>query len=684
MKKPSVNVLTLGVVFFISLLFYYIIQSLDAEFDKEAIVSRENTANFRVIYEPYNENLLFRRAITHFVYEIDKVKHNDMMLRFEVYWSRLPLIIESKEATALITISNIKPIIKTFIIELSGIEKALEGLKAGDFDKRNKIILVLKKQAELLSQMRLDTDLLLRKNNEKRIGHKTQLRNSIFYTLVFSGFMIVGIFLLFIYQLHKKSRLSAALDIQSRDLKQLAASLDKKVFERTQQLTLSNQSLSLEIIEREKIEKKIIHQAFHDTLTGLPNRQLILDRLQVLIKKARRNKDVIAVLFLDLDDFKKVNDSLGHDTGDKLLIEVSKRLTGLIREEDSVGRLGGDEFIVIIERGADILNIQAVTNKILTQLSNAFRLEGRDLLVSASIGISFYPNDGDSPEALLKTADSAMYNAKNSGRNIYSYYTDELNQAMERRLEIEENLVGSLERGEFEVLFQPKLNFKTGKINSAEALIRWKNKNLGSVSPSEFIPIVEQSSLIYDIGQFVLEQSMQFAATVRKNGSPSFSVAVNFSPQQFRSNNLVHDVEMTLDQHQLDGNALEIEITEGVLFKDTTVVIDLFKQLTSLKVVLSMDDFGTGYSSLSYLRQYPFTRLKIDRSFIADLDIDERDKELANATIAMAHSLNIQVVAEGIETKSQFNYLKQQGCDYGQGYYISKAIPADAFKKLLL
>lgn len=429
----------------------------------------------------------------------------------------------------------------------------------------------------------------------------------------------------------------------------------------------------LDITERKNYEDRILHQAHFDALTDLPNRFLALDRLTQLINEAKRKDEKVAVLFLDLDDFKKINDTLGHETGDKLLIEAAERLRSVARNGDTVGRLGGDEFIILLGGLTDAADARPAAENLLNRLRDSFKIDKRELILTVSVGISIFPEDGDNASDLLRNADSAMYHSKDLGRNTYSFYTDAMNHEISRRLALEEQIHGALDRNEFSVLYQPQIDISSGKIVSAEALLRWHNPLLGKVSPTEFIPITEQTGLIVSLGQFVLTQALAQLAKWQQDFDPEIRIAVNLSPRQFRDPELVNFIENTIKQAKVSCQSLELEITEGVLMSGHSNIDSALTALSNMGVCLAMDDFGTGYSSLSYLRNYPFHVLKIDRSFICDITTDSAVCELVNATIAMAHSLKLKVVAEGIETEKQLAYLKQLDCDFGQGYYFGKA-----------
>ncbi len=432
-----------------------------------------------------------------------------------------------------------------------------------------------------------------------------------------------------------------------------------------------------DITLRKKQEAQLLRQAHCDTLTGLPNRFLALDRLSQLLREAGRDKTLVAVLFLDLDNFKKVNDTLGHEVGDKLLIEMAERLCSISRNGDTVGRLGGDEFIVLLNGLSNVVDTRPVVLNIIEQFKAPFKIEGHELIMSASLGISIYPEDGDTISELLRKADSAMYHAKAQGRNTYSYHTEAMNREVSRRLELEEQMHGALERGEFFIYYQPILKVGSGRIIGAEALLRWHSPVLGNVPPMDFISIAEQCGLIEAIGQFVLNAALDMCARWHQKQDYGFRIAVNLSPRQFHDPNMVRFIEETLAKFGLSAECLELEITEGVLMSGHRHVHEALAALSHLGVSISMDDFGTGYSSLSNLRIYPFDILKIDRSFVQDITTDLADRTLINATIAMAHGLKLKVVAEGVETKEQLAYLKKQGCDYAQGCLFSEPMTSN-------
>ena len=445
-----------------------------------------------------------------------------------------------------------------------------------------------------------------------------------------------------------------------------------------QLISIMFQDISL----RKQAEEKIMFQAHYDALTRLPNRFLSLDRLSQMINEGYRDETLVAILFLDLDDFKKVNDSLGHEVGDKLLIEAANRLRMSVRKGDTVGRLGGDEFIVLLG-GLDTVNdVHPIVENIINSFRGAFRIDGREFMLTISVGISMFPGDGDTGSELLRNADSAMYHSKSLGRNTYSFYKDEMNQDVSRRLALEEQLHGALERHEFRVVYQPKVDLVSGQLVGAEALVRWHNTALGTVSPDEFIPIAERTGLIVALGEFVLTDAIELIARWQRGFDASFRMAVNLSPRQFRDPNLISFVEQCLQKAGVSPECLEMEITEGVLMGGHAYIDDALTRLKAMNITLAMDDFGTGYSSLSYLRKYPFDVLKIDRSFINEITYNAADLELVQASIALAQGLKLKVVAEGIETEEQLEVLRSLNCDYGQGYLIGKPMAAEELSSM--
>ena len=431
-----------------------------------------------------------------------------------------------------------------------------------------------------------------------------------------------------------------------------------------------------DITERKRQHQRILYQAHYDQLTELPNRTLSLDRMQQQISQSHRQQTRTAVLFVDLDDFKKINDSLGHEAGDQVLVQAARRFRDCVREEDTVGRLGGDEFVVIVGGLLRPEDAGLVADSLLAQFDHPFPVGDRELLLSASIGIAVCPDDGEDSVEMLRKSDAAMYHAKQLGRANYAFFTAQLNARVSRRFEIEEQLHGALERSEFRVVYQPQVDLATSTVIGIEALLRWDNRVLGKVPPAEFIPVAEHSGQIVRLGKFVLETALSELALCSARTDRPIRLAVNLSPRQFRDPNLFDTIIQGLQRHAVTPDRLELEITEGLFIEPFAEVGSILQRLHDTGVRLAMDDFGTGYSSLSHLRRYPFDTLKIDRSFTRDITDDPADRELVVATIAMARGLGLCVVAEGVETQAQHDLLRSQGCACAQGYFYAAPMAA--------
>ncbi len=430
-------------------------------------------------------------------------------------------------------------------------------------------------------------------------------------------------------------------------------------------------------------EDKILYQAHYDSLTELPNRFLSLDRLDLFIRDANRAQNRLAVLFLDLDGFKKINDSLGHEAGDKVLVQAAERLREAVRDCDTVGRLGGDEFIILLSGLRQASDARPVVDNLLGRFRNTFNIDDRELILTASIGVAIYPDDGDSAAELLRNADTAMYQSKEEGRNTFHYFSEAMSKDVSRRLALEEQLHGALARREFHLCYQPLVELSSRRVIGVEALLRWKSAALGIVPPSEFIPIAEHAGLIVPIGEYVLNEALSMVAGLPPRLQQDFKIAVNLSPRQFRDPSLLQYIENSLQQTGVPASTLELEITENLLMSGILSVEEILNKLHGMDVSLAMDDFGTGYSSMSYLRTYPFDTLKIDRSFIRDITIDPADLELVTATINLAHGLGLTVVAEGVETEDQLKHLTRLGCDTAQGYLFSKPVVQEQIVSIL-
>jgi diguanylate cyclase (GGDEF)-like protein len=437
-------------------------------------------------------------------------------------------------------------------------------------------------------------------------------------------------------------------------------------------------------IERKRYQVQLEHQANYDALTGLPNRNLLHDRLRQAVY-AQRTPRAIAVVFIDLDHFKFVNDSLGHSIGDKLLKGMADRLRGVLREGDTVARLGGDEFVLILNDQSNEEVIFRAMQRISQQVCQPMVIEGKELYLTCSAGISLYPQDGPDVDTLLKNADAAMYRAKEHGRNNFQFYTSEMNERVNERLQLEAALRRALERKEFLLHYQQRIDLRTGSLLGAEALVRWMHPEWGLVRPARFIALAEETGLIVPIGEWVLgEACRQNRAWIDQGLNPGF-VSVNLSTRQFRQEGLVRVVSRILEETRLDPSLLEMEITESMVMHNMGAAVATLQGLKSLGVGLSVDDFGTGYSSLAYLKELPLDALKIDRSFVRDIGTGDnaQDGVLASAIVNLGHSLHLKVVAEGVETDSQVRFLKRQRCDEVQGFFYSEPVTPESHAKTL-
>lgn len=441
-------------------------------------------------------------------------------------------------------------------------------------------------------------------------------------------------------------------------------------------------TVARDITEQKRAQERLTYLAHYDELTGLPNRTLFNENLHQVLVESQRRQRLAAVMFLDLDRFKTINDTLGHETGDTLLKAVAERLRRSVRRGDVIARLGGDEFTIALADVAQSDDVALVAKKVLESFAYPFHIGGRDLFVTTSIGVALYPQHHEQVDGLLKSADAAMYRAKDLGRNNYQFFTKELNAQASERLALETHLRRALDRNEFLLHYQPQVDLSSGEVVGVEALIRWQNPELGLVSPTDFIPLAEETGLIVPIGEWVLRTACSQNKAWQGAGLPALRMSVNLSARQFREKNIVDTVRQILNQTGLAPKYLELELTESLLQNVDTAEVVL-KELHSLGVHLSVDDFGTGYSSLNYLKRFPIDNLKIDRSFVRDVINDPDDAAITDAIITMAHTLGIYVVAEGVETREQLAFLHQHRCDLVQGYYFSKPLPAEAFVELL-
>ncbi len=440
---------------------------------------------------------------------------------------------------------------------------------------------------------------------------------------------------------------------------------------------------SRDVTDRKLIQQRIQHLAYHDNLTGLPNRGLLQDRLGHSIARAERSGRKVAVLFIDLDNFKNINDTLGHDVGDEVLRQVARRLTECVRAGDTIARQGGDEFIVLLDSLEDGRDASIVAQKILGSLRASFPLGGTEQHVSGSVGIAVFPEDGRDAQTLMKNADTAMFHGKGVGKNTYQYFTSQMNIAVKRRMTLETALRRAVLQKDFTLHYQPQVDLESGRIPAVEALVRWRTEDSGTVMPSDFIPLAEETGLINEIGEWVLREGCRQMKEWLDRGLAPRRIAINLSARQFTDKTFLDTVMRVLQDTGLDPRLLELEITESQVMRQTEGMILLLTRLSEMGVHLAIDDFGTGYSSLSYLKRLPIQKLKIDQSFIRDITVDPNDTAIVVAIINMAHSLELDTIAEGVETAGQLALLRAKGCRIGQGFYFSPPVSAEAVYPLL-
>ncbi len=439
-----------------------------------------------------------------------------------------------------------------------------------------------------------------------------------------------------------------------------------------------------DVTERKKAEQIISYQAYHDQLTGLANRVLFKDHLDLAIAQAKRNKKMLAVMFLDMDRFKVVNDTLGHVIGDSLLKKVASRLKSCLREGDTLARQGGDEFTLLLPQIDDREDAIRTAEKMIKSFDVPFQIDGHELYVSISIGIALYPADGESIDALIKNADIAMYDSKAKGRNRFQIYSGKMNVSFAEKLSIEMQMRKAIDRQEFRVFYQPQISVSTGRISGMEALVRWSSPLHGSLSPLEFIPLAEETGLILSIGEFVLKSACKQAVQWKNSGLPPLRMAVNISSHQIEQDGFCDYISQLLQECQMDGSMLELEVTEGALLNDGEHIIAKLKMLASMGIKIALDDFGTGYSSLSYLQKFPIDTIKIDQSFVRGLPGDPNNVSIVTAICAMAQGLKMNLIAEGVETTEQLRFLHSLNCNEAQGFLFSKALPGNEITGLLM
>ena len=438
-----------------------------------------------------------------------------------------------------------------------------------------------------------------------------------------------------------------------------------------------------DITQRKEAEQRIEYQAYHDALTGLANRRLLQEHLSLALALAQRRNGLVAVLFLDLDDFKAVNDSLGHTTGDELLRDMAARLKAAVREGDTVARVGGDEFTIVLQEITSRDAAAVVAQKVLRTIAEPYEISGRRLYVTTSVGVTVFPDDGHDAETLLRNADTAMYRAKSAGRNTFQMATPELSRATAERLSLDSALHGALAAGQLALLYQPQVEVDDMSIIGMEALLRWNHPERGVITPEHFIPLAEERGLILPIGDWVIRESCRAARRFHDNGFPRFRVSVNLSARQFRDASLLSTVESAIAESGIDPQTLELEITETVAMEDVELTMSTLKRLRAHGVTIAIDDFGTGHSSLSYLKRFPIDALKIDKGFVLELPDKFEDAAIVSSVIQLGNGLGLRVIAEGVEKREALEFLSDAGCREFQGYYFSYPIPLHELERLV-
>ncbi len=600
---------------------------------------------------------------------------------FDILWSRVQAIDEG-ELGAMVIADGLDVV--TMKKSIHEIDSLLYGNQKADMTSIDKVYTLFDELIIATHRYQLARDYLDRENALNRQSESLQSYRYLVGFII--GSFIIGLIMV-VYLLRNNAK-----------LQQLRWNLEFSVEKRTKELRDSNAYLVKEIDDHKKTEielkqsqlvaeearEKVQYQANYDSLTKLANRNLFLDRFQSALAKAQTDRSLIALLFIDLDRFKHINDTLGHSVGDELLKDASNRINMQLRSNDTAARFGGDEFAILLTDIHSLDDVDIVVQRILKTLASPFKLSGHDAFVSASIGVTSYPKDGVSSGTLLRKADSAMYKAKELGKNNYQYFTKQMDVEANQRHELEKALHQAVENNEFSLNFQPIINAENRSVIGAEALIRWNHEQLGYVSPADFIPLAEEIGLIVKIGEWVLREACKQAVVWQNElEDKGMYVAVNMSSRQFQTTNAATLINHILEETGLEAQYLKIEITESLLMADDQNVMTQLQEIRGLGVALAIDDFGTGYSSLSYLKKFPITTLKIDQSFIKDINIDIGDDELIKGIISMAKSLNLNVVAEGVENQTQVDFLLENNCSTMQGYYYSKPLISDNFSDFI-
>ena len=480
-----------------------------------------------------------------------------------------------------------------------------------------------------------------------------------------------------------------SLQLANAKISELNQDLEKRVHQRTIELKTAVRKLRQEITERQRIQQQLVHDALHDSLTGLPNRTLLLERIELSIVRAKRNPDYrYGLLFIDLDRFKIVNDSLGHFTGDQLLIAVSKLLQECIRKNDIVARLGGDEFVILLDGVKQLRDATIICDRIQQQLRSPFKLRGQNIFTSASIGIVYSSSEYDNASDLMRDADIAMYRAKDNGKGCYALFDQIMYDEALKLVELENNLRLALEHGEFAMHYQPIISLDNNNLVGFEALIRWQHPQKGSISPIEFIPLAEDTGLILEIGGWLLKEACQQLQIWREQFAfapeiNSLEMSINLASRQLQEPQFIQQLDRILLETGVEGHSLKLEITEGVLIEPEGNIQNTLRQIKDRNIKLSIDDFGTGYSSLSYLRRFPIDNLKIDRSFVEQMNFDAENFEIVRLIITLAKTLGMKTISEGVETPKQLQQLKELGCEFAQGYFFSKPLSPQEVESML-